>query len=241
MRLVVLAIAVALAGGVVVPVADSASLRKQCRRECRPAVESCVDTHPVFVNCQKRVRKCRRKATRKCRRQVERGCRRAGLQVCGPAATTPVPPVGISTTTLRPIVQTTTTTVLPIFPTTTTIVLPVPPPTCGGEFVIFATDGTYLGCVTCSEFSPDSVFNEFGLYGSEFSLTSIWNEFSPYGSPFGSLSACNEFTSSPPVVFDEAGCFVIRLSVNPFVADSVCGITGDAGLCALLHAACDSP
>lgn len=62
-----------------------------------------------------------------------------------------------------------------------------------------ANGRVYLGCVTCNRFDSDSIYNQFGNYGSRFSSTSIWNQFSDYGSPFNTYSACNAFATNPPI------------------------------------------
>lgn len=75
----------------------------------------------------------------------------------------------------------------------------------------------FLGCLTCSEFHSESVFNQFGRYGSAISSTSIWNSFSQYGSRFSSYSVCNEFATSPPRVIDVTrNVFVGELTLNQF-------------------------
>lgn len=73
---------------------------------------------------------------------------------------------------------------------------------------------TFLGCLTCSEYDVDSVFNTFGMYGSRFSVTSIFNNFSEYGSKYSSYSPCNEVALDPPVIVDGAGNFYGRLTVS---------------------------
>src|SRR5215469_18684009 len=45
---------------------------------------------------------------------------------------------------------------------------------------------TYLGCLSCSEYSIDSVFNEYGTHGSRYSAESIWNHYSEFGSRYSS-------------------------------------------------------
>jgi tetratricopeptide (TPR) repeat protein len=40
----------------------------------------------------------------------------------------------------------------------------------------------YLGCLNCSEYVTDSVFNKFVSFGSEFSSGSIWNTYSEFAS-----------------------------------------------------------
>jgi hypothetical protein len=103
---------------------------------------------------------------------------------------------------------------------------------------VYASDQTYLGCITCSTYSTDSIFNPYGSYGSSYSFTSVNNQYAPYGSPYSATSACNPYTVSPPSIFDEAGCYYGRLSVNQYVSGSVCGVFGDAGLCNDLLALC---
>jgi hypothetical protein len=95
-----------------------------------------------------------------------------------------------------------------------------------------------LGCITCSSYSSESIFNPYGSYGSPYSFTSVNNQYAPYGSPYSATSACNPYTGSPPSIFDEAGCSYGRLSVNQYVSGSVCGILGNATLCDALLALC---
>lgn len=80
----------------------------------------------------------------------------------------------------------------------------------------------YLGCLNCSEFSRDSIFNKMGPYGNELASNNLWNTFSPYRNPFSSVSVCNQFGTKGPVIVDEKGNFYSRLTVNEFQADSVC-------------------
>jgi hypothetical protein len=73
---------------------------------------------------------------------------------------------------------------------------------------------TYLGCLSCSEYASDSVFNEYGSFGNEYSSTSIFNQFSEFGSEYSMYSACNQYASDPPVVVDKDGNYYGRLTVN---------------------------
>lgn len=77
----------------------------------------------------------------------------------------------------------------------------------------------YLGKLVTNEFDSESIYNEFGNYGSKFSTKSIWNEFSDYGSEFSLYSAFNEFASHPPLIVDDDGVIVGRLTTN----DSIIG------------------
>jgi hypothetical protein len=90
------------------------------------------------------------------------------------------------------------------------------PAAAAGKIMIFGGQDhrTYLGCLSCSQFSPDSVFNEFSRYGNPFSGQSVFNHFSPYGSLFSPYSACNQYATDPPVLVDEDGLFYGRLTLN---------------------------
>jgi hypothetical protein len=176
----------------------------------------------------------RRARFARCRLRVWTQCRKFGRPAICPSPTTTVTPTTVPPS--APTTSTTTTTVAVLPPTTSTL----PAPACGGNLLLFADDGTgtYLGCITCSNFAQDSIFNEFGPYGSQFSSTSVNNQFGTYGNPFGAYSACNQFSQHPPVIADEATCLLGRFTVNPYLAGSVCGIPGSATLCDAVAALC---
>lgn len=77
----------------------------------------------------------------------------------------------------------------------------------------------YLGKIE-DQFTVDSIFNEFGTYGSEFSTDSIWNEFGTYGGQFSSTSPFNEFTSTPPTIVKN-NKIIGYLTVNKFIQGGV--------------------
>ncbi len=60
-----------------------------------------------------------------------------------------------------------------------------------------ANHGTYLGCLNCSEYAADSVWNKYGSSGSPYSAESIFNHYSQFGSPYSTESACNQFATDP--------------------------------------------
>ena len=76
----------------------------------------------------------------------------------------------------------------------------------------------YLGCLNCSQYASDSVFNEYGHYGSRYSSESIWNHYSEYGSAYSSYGACNAYATDPPVIVDSGGRFYGRLTLNTYHA-----------------------
>ncbi len=69
------------------------------------------------------------------------------------------------------------------------------------ESFLLANDGQYLGKLSLNQFDTESIFNQFGIYGSQFSATSIFNQFGIYGSQFSALSPNNQFTSTPPRIY----------------------------------------
>jgi hypothetical protein len=73
---------------------------------------------------------------------------------------------------------------------------------------------TYLGCLSCSEYESDSVFNEYGQNGSRYASESIWNDYGDFGSLRSEYSACNPYASDPPVIVDQEGTAYGRLTVN---------------------------
>lgn len=92
-----------------------------------------------------------------------------------------------------------------------------------GPLKLIADDSkhTYLGKLATNKFDSESVFNEFGTYGSKFSSKSIYNEFGTYGGDFGLYSPFNKFSLSPPLIVDADGNIVGRLSVNSAVIGAI--------------------
>lgn len=93
------------------------------------------------------------------------------------------------------------------------------------ELLIYGGDGhdQFLGCLTCSEYSSDSICNGYGTYGNEFSSDGIWNEFSGFGNEYSSESPWNEFSSSNsvPVVVDREGIFYGYFTINEYRSNAV--------------------
>jgi len=77
----------------------------------------------------------------------------------------------------------------------------------------------YLGTIA-DEFAVDSIFNDFGEYGSQFSSNSIWNKFGDYGSQFSPYSPFNQFSSSPPFIVKEDKV-IGRLTINKTIPGAV--------------------
>lgn len=74
----------------------------------------------------------------------------------------------------------------------------------------------YLGCLNCSSYDNNSIWNEYGKYGSSYNTISIWNEYGTYGSEYNSLSPWNEYSSNPPVIVDKDGAFYGYFTLNKY-------------------------
>jgi hypothetical protein len=105
------------------------------------------------------------------------------------------------------------------------------------KLMIFGGEGhkTYLGCLNCSEYASDSVFNTYGLNGSSYAIDSIANHFGLFGSPYAVYSACNPYSVDPPVVVDGAGRFYGRLTLNVYTVERFNNERVNAWLAAVCH------
>ena len=82
----------------------------------------------------------------------------------------------------------------------------------GGK--VYASNNRYLGRIA-NEYSSQSIFNEYGSYGSIYSSTSIWNAYGSYGSQYSSYSPWNRYTSTPPIIVNN-GAVCGYLTINPY-------------------------
>jgi len=89
------------------------------------------------------------------------------------------------------------------------------------ESVLIAQDNknTYLGKITNS-YDSESIFNEYGTYGSEYNSSSIWNQYATFGSEYSSYSANNSYTSTPPMIIKNKK-IVGYLSANKSIKSSI--------------------
>lgn len=83
------------------------------------------------------------------------------------------------------------------------------------ESFIVASDGQFLGQLSSNKYLSESVFNDYGAYGSKYSSTSIFNQYCPYGSPYSQLSPFNQYSNTPPLIYLR-GFHVGYLSMNAF-------------------------
>jgi hypothetical protein len=86
----------------------------------------------------------------------------------------------------------------------------------------------YLGNLSANEFDSASIFNPFGA-GNPFSPNSVTNEFGTYGSPFSNQSAINPFATDAPRLYDRKGNYRGKLSTNQYDPDSISNPYGRYG------------
>ena len=84
-----------------------------------------------------------------------------------------------------------------------------------GESFIEAEDGTFLGKLKPDRFDNESIFNQYGQFGSQYSPSSIFNKFSTYGNQFNTFSPYNQFSTHPPKLYVK-GKFFAFLTKNQY-------------------------
>ena len=89
-----------------------------------------------------------------------------------------------------------------------------------GESFILANDGQFLGKLCLNIYDPESILNNYGIYGSPYSAYSINNRYSMYGSQYSSLSPFNPYTTTPPTCYLR-GMKAGFLSVNQYLYGSI--------------------
>lgn len=76
------------------------------------------------------------------------------------------------------------------------------------EISVYSNDlKTYLGTLSTNTYDSESIFNQYGTYGSKYSTLSIWSTYGTYGSSYSLESAFNEYTLTPPVLVYKGQAF----------------------------------
>jgi len=98
----------------------------------------------------------------------------------------------------------------------TSAVTPVTGPTVFNfPFYLYSNDGrVYLGKLVTNKYDSESIWNEYGTYGSRFSMKSIWNEYGTYGGKYSNQSVFNKYATNPPKIIDRKGNFIGYLTAN---------------------------
>jgi hypothetical protein len=89
----------------------------------------------------------------------------------------------------------------------------------GAKLVAQDDSNTYLGKIANS-YDKDSIFNEYGTYGSKYSAKSIWNEYGTFGSEYSLESPFNKYSTMPPMIIKD-GEVVGYLSANKSLEASI--------------------
>lgn len=74
----------------------------------------------------------------------------------------------------------------------------------------------FLGCLNSSKYDSNSIWNEYGTYGSKYNSKSIWNDYGTYGGSYSAYSPWNSYASDPPVIVDKEGNFYGYLTINQY-------------------------
>lgn len=93
------------------------------------------------------------------------------------------------------------------------------------ELLFFGGAGhdEYLGCLTCSEYSSESICNGYGTYGNEYSSNGMFNEYAGFGNEYSPNSPWNEYSTSNsvPVLVDRDGNFYGYFTINDYRSNAV--------------------
>jgi hypothetical protein len=84
------------------------------------------------------------------------------------------------------------------------------------QLCIIASDGTFLGDLNEDEYDKNSIYNQYGKYGSHYNTTCIFNKYSDYGSDYSDKSPFNQYAGNAPGLYDKQGNFYGTLSVNKY-------------------------
>lgn len=74
----------------------------------------------------------------------------------------------------------------------------------------------YLGKLNASKYDSESIWNQYGKYGSRYNSKSIWNGYGTYGSKYSSYSPFNNYASNPPILVDKNGKFYGYFTSNKY-------------------------
>ena len=82
---------------------------------------------------------------------------------------------------------------------------------------LYSYDGKdYLGKLVTNKYDSNSIWNEYGTYGSKYQTNSIWNEYGKYGSKYQSTSAFNPYASQPPKIVTNSGRVLGYLTASEY-------------------------
>ena len=87
---------------------------------------------------------------------------------------------------------------------------------------VVSPEGTYLGNTNSNKYDPESIFNEYGTYGSKYSPNSVNNPYGQFGSKYSPQNANNPYASdAPKLIGKEDRNYGGLLAANRYAPDSI--------------------
>lgn len=80
---------------------------------------------------------------------------------------------------------------------------------------------TYLGCLNCDKFDGDSIWNNYGKYGSKYNGECIWNDYGRYGGKYGEFSPFNSGSLTPPKIVKSNGDYIGYFTSNKYFSGRI--------------------
>jgi hypothetical protein len=74
----------------------------------------------------------------------------------------------------------------------------------------------FLGCLNCSKYDDNSIWNKYGDFGSKYNDKCIWNKYGDYSGKYSDISPFNKYGSYPPVLVDKDGNFYGYFTANSY-------------------------
>lgn len=74
----------------------------------------------------------------------------------------------------------------------------------------------FLGCLNCTKYDNNSIWNKYGDFGSKYNEKCIWNKYSEYSGKYSDFSPFNKYASYPPVLVDADGNFYGYFTANKY-------------------------
>ena len=74
----------------------------------------------------------------------------------------------------------------------------------------------FLGCLNCTKYDNNSIWNKYGDFGSKYNEKCIWNKYSEYSGKYSDYSPFNKYATYPPVLVDDDGNFYGYFTANKY-------------------------
>ena len=83
------------------------------------------------------------------------------------------------------------------------------------DLYLLGNDNQRMGCLSCSKYHTDSIWNKYGTYGSKYNDESIWNKYGTYGSKYNSFSPWNKYEEGMKII-DLDGNYYGQFTINKY-------------------------